>query len=127
MPFKVKSTVARQHNKVLYIIKINTMNRNIVKPVVAGILIGAALFFIPFFVLRVAAFILIAGLIFRLFTGRRRFSGNFGNQRFAFADRIRNMSEEEYQSFKANPGATFGCNDNSNRKQDSSTNQNTQQ
>ena len=123
--FKVKIKAARHHNKALYTIKINSMNRNIVKPIVAGVLLGAALFFIPFFALRVAAFILIAGLIFRLFTGRRRFSRNFGDQRFAFADRIRNMSEEEYQHFKANPRATFGCG-GFNSKPDSSTNQNAQ-
>ncbi|MCC6289507.1 MAG: hypothetical protein IT249_16630 [Chitinophagaceae bacterium] len=102
------------------------MNRSILKPIVAGVLIGAALFFIPFFVLRVIAFFLIAGLVFRLFAGRRRrFGRNFSEQRFAFVDRIRNMSDEEYQAFKTNPRGAFGCG-GFNRKQDSSTNQNPQ-
>ncbi|MFT3748323.1 MAG: hypothetical protein QM768_08410 [Agriterribacter sp.] len=103
------------------------MNRSIVKPIVVGALIGAALFFIPFFVLRVITFFLIAGLIFRLFAGRRRrFGRHFNEQRFAFVDHIRNMSDEEYQAFKSNPRGAFGC-DGFNRKQDSTTNQNPQQ
>lgn len=101
------------------------MNRGILKPIAGGVLLGAALFFIPFFVLRVIAFLLIVGLIFRLFSGRRRFGRHFGDRRFAFADRIRNMSEEEYQNFKTNPRGVFGC-DGFNGKQHSSTNQNAQ-
>lgn len=77
------------------------MNTSIIKPVIAGLLIGTALFFIPFFVLRVAVFILIVGLIFRLFAGRRRhWNRNFMDRRMAFTDRIRNMSDEEYNQFK---------------------------
>ncbi|MBX3256620.1 MAG: hypothetical protein KF862_20960 [Chitinophagaceae bacterium] len=84
------------------------MNRSIVKPVLAGVVIGLGLFFIPFFILRVALFLLIAGLVFRLFAGRRRrFGGPFKERRFAFADHIRNMSEEEYTQFKQQP--PFGC------------------
>ncbi|MBN8786091.1 MAG: hypothetical protein J0I84_03320 [Terrimonas sp.] len=102
------------------------MNRSIVKPIVVGVLIGTALFFIPFFVLRVIAFFLIAGLVFRLFAGRRRrFGRNFSEERFAFVDHIRNMSDEEYQAFKSNPRGAFGCGGFS-RNQHSSTNQNPQ-
>lgn len=101
------------------------MNRSIVKPIVAGVFLGAALFFIPFFILRVVTFILIVGLIFRLFAGRRRFGRNFGGHRFAFADQIRNMSDEEYQKFKENPRMAFGCG-GFRAKQDFSTNQNQQ-
>lgn len=100
------------------------MNRSILKPIVAGVLIGAALFFIPFFVLRVVAFFLIAVLVFRLLAGsRRRFGRHFDEERFAFVDRIRNMSDEEYQAFKSNPRGAFGCG-GFNRDQHSSTNQN---
>ena len=102
------------------------MNRSILKPIVAGALIGAALFFIPFFVLRVIALFLIAGLIFRLFAGRRRrFGRNFNEGRLSFVDRIRNMSDEEYQAFKSNPRSAFGCG-RFNRNHHSSTNQNPQ-
>ena len=76
------------------------MNRSILKPIIGGVVFGAALFFIPFFLLRVAAFFLIAGAIFRLFAGRRRFAGRFREHRLAFADNIRNMSDEEYAKFR---------------------------
>lgn len=79
------------------------MKRRIIKPVLAGILLGAALFFIPFFVLRVTVFLLITGIMFSLFAGRRRFA----ERRTAFADHIRNMSEEEYNRFKAD--LSSGC------------------
>lgn len=52
------------------------MKYSILKPIVAGALIGAALFFAPFLVLRIILFVLIFGLIFRLFIGRR--FGRFG-------------------------------------------------
>lgn len=97
------------------------MNRSIVKPVLAGILIGLGLFFIPFFMLRVVLFLLIAGLVFRLFAGRRRhFGGPFGERRLAFTDHIRNMSEEEYAQFKQR--AAQGC--GAYRKQEFNTHQN---
>lgn len=83
------------------------MNLRIVKPIAAGVLLGAAVFFIPFFVLRVAAFLLILGMVLRLFAGRRRFGSRFADRRIAFADHIRNMNEEEYDRFKA--GFASGC------------------
>lgn len=83
------------------------MKRRIIKPVLAGILLGAALFFIPFFVLRVTVFLLITGIMFSLFAGRRRFGRRFAEGRTAFADHIRNMSEEEYNRFKAD--LSSGC------------------
>jgi len=83
------------------------MNRGIIKPIVGGIVLGAALFFIPFFLLRVVAFVIIVGAIFRLFAGRRRFGRGFNEHRLAFADNIRNMSDEEYQKFKSE--MPYGC------------------
>ncbi len=83
------------------------MNRQILKPVLIGLLLGTGLYFMPFFLLRVALFILVAGLIFRLFFGRRRFGRGFSERRFQMADRIRNMSEEEYARFKEQ--APYGC------------------
>ena len=80
------------------------MKRSILKPIISGVLIGAALFFVPFFVFRVAVFFLIAGLFVRLFVGRR-FGRGFGGRGMhpAFAermDKIRNMTEEEYTQFR---------------------------
>ena len=72
------------------------------QPILAGILIGAALFFIPFFVLRVVVIFLIIGGLFRLFGGRRFGRGYRHGFHPAFADNIRNMSDEEYKAFKLN-------------------------
>jgi hypothetical protein len=74
------------------------MKKSSFKPIIAGMLTGAALFFMPFFLWRVFAFFLIGGAFFRLFIGRRMRSG-FG-MRPAFADKIRSMSDEEYNLFK---------------------------
>ncbi len=75
------------------------MRRSIVKPILAGIFIGAALFFMPFFLLRVLIVFLIVGALFRLFGGRR-FRGRYSHVNPAFADKIRGMSEEEYNLYK---------------------------
>lgn len=101
------------------------MNRSIVKPVIAGILIGLGLFFIPFFIIRVALFFLVAALIVRLFIGRgRRWGSSFGERRLAFTDHIRNMSEEEYTRFKQKFAYGHGC--GAFRKEEFSTQQKTQ-
>lgn len=76
------------------------MTRSILKPILAGILIGAALFFMPFFLLRVLLVFLIIGGLFRLFRGSG-FPGRYGrNFHPAFADNIRNMSDDEYNQYK---------------------------
>jgi hypothetical protein len=80
------------------------MTKQLIKPILIGILAGAALFVMPFFLLRVLLFFLIIGALFRLFRGsryrgwrRNYFGGGFHP---AFADTIRNMSEEEYSAFR---------------------------
>lgn len=77
------------------------MSTSIIKPIIVGIIIGAALFFMPFFVLRVAITAIIIGLIFKSFR-RSGFGRGFDRkQRFShMADKIRNMSDEEYKQFK---------------------------
>ncbi len=63
-----------------------------------GVVLGAALFFLPFFVLKVLVIFVLFGLVFRLF-GRHR--GHYGGAyRMAFADKIREMDDEEYAAFK---------------------------
>ncbi len=73
------------------------MNREFFRTFVGGALIGAILFFAPFMVLNVLVFFLIFRIIFFLFKGR-------GHKKhlWAYADRIRNMSDDEYQNYKAN-------------------------
>jgi hypothetical protein len=84
----------------------------IARSVAAGLLLGVALFLLPFFLLRVALFVLLIGGAFRLIRGRRSERGGFGQgwhkshwqgRRAAFADRIRTMTDEEYATFKQQP------------------------
>ncbi len=77
--------------------------KSILKSIAVGILIGA----LAFFAFKLIITFFIIGAIMSLFA-RRRFSrqgfgpGRFGGPRFAFADKIRNMDEEEYNAFKSN-------------------------
>lgn len=77
--------------------------KSILRSIAIGILIGALAFFAFQLVI---TFLIIGGIIMLL--SRRRFErrafGNqrFGGHRFAFADRIRTMNDEEYDAFKKN-------------------------
>jgi len=73
------------------------MNRTFSKLIVGGILFGAFLFFLPFLLFKVFFFFLILGTISWFFRGRRK---NYAQYRWAMADRIRSMSDEEYQQFR---------------------------
>ncbi len=77
------------------------MAKQIFKSILIGILMGVALFMLPFFLLKFFIFFLIIGAICRLWWGgsRRRGWGWKGYQ-YASTDQIRNMSEEEYKSYK---------------------------
>ena len=77
------------------------MNYQLVKPIVGGLLLGAILFFFPFFAVKVVGFLLIIGTIFWLFRGRRAHWRRFA---MVHPDKIRSMSDEEYDAFKANFG-----------------------
>lgn len=78
------------------------MNYQLLRTILFGALVGLALFWAPFFILKVFLFLLIFGFFFRIFRGR----GN-GPRGWAFADRIRGMSDEEYANFKQDYRA--GC------------------
>ena len=82
---------------------------SIIKPIIAGILIGAALFFMPFFFVRFILFFLIIGAIFR-FIVWGRFRGYRRGFDATFTDNIRNMSDEEYNRFKQNRAQGCGFN-----------------
>ncbi len=84
------------------------MNREIVKPILIGILLGAALFIMPFFLIRALVFFLIIGALFRLFRGGRRFRRWHHRELHpAFTDTIRDMSEEEYKVYRQKLEANF--------------------
>ena len=73
------------------------MKRQLIKTITVGAVLGAALFLLPFFVLKVLVIFLLFGLVFRFFGRHRSYRGPYG---WAFADKIRTMSDEEYTAFK---------------------------
>ncbi len=82
------------------------MNKSIFKAIFKGIFVGAVIFMMPFFILKVVVFFMIAGLLFRMFIGRRM-GRRMQQYRLALADNIRNMSDDEYARYKENFGS--GC------------------
>lgn len=105
------------------------MRRNLFKPIVAGVLLGATLFWLPFFLVKVALIVVIAGTLIKFIVrsrfayahahaggscgpegkgrhshwkGRKHgFRGGFGPWFHpAFAEKIRNMSDEDFNRFK---------------------------
>ncbi len=79
------------------------MKKSIFKPIIAGALLGSFVFFTGPLLL----IILILKFIFTPFgMGRMRFGNQFtgfgrmGMPPFAFADKIRNMSDEDYKHFQ---------------------------
>lgn len=80
------------------------MKRDILKPIAIGILVGVALYALPFFFFRGFFFFLFIWLIFRFIFwgrwGRGRWGYRYGGIHPAFADTIRNMSDEEYEAFR---------------------------
>lgn len=72
------------------------MTKQILKTILAGILAGAALFVMPFFLVRILAFIMIIGAIIKLLSGgRHRF-----RKHYAFAEKFENSTAEEKEAFR---------------------------
>ncbi len=86
---------------ILCFTKFKKMNNQILRTILFGALLGAALFAAPFFLFKVLLFFLFFGLIFRLFRGRR-FRGGWKTRGWAYADKIRQMDDQEYKDFKEN-------------------------
>ena len=80
------------------------MTKSILKTVVFGSLVGAALFFMPKFLVSIFLFC----VLIRLLVGRRMGHGRFNRYQFVYADKIRNMNDEEYSEFK-NKMETRSC------------------
>lgn len=76
------------------------MNRGIIKSVIGGALIGAAAFFAPFLLIKTVLFFFIIGAIFRMIFWRRMYHWGRPHMYMAMADKVRNMSEEEYAELK---------------------------
>lgn len=73
------------------------MKKSLFKPIVGGVFIGSILFLMPFFILKLVLFFMVCGAFMRLFGRRHRYGMGFGPH---FADKIRGMSDEEYDAFK---------------------------
>jgi hypothetical protein len=78
------------------------MTTQILKAVLLGVLGGALIFFMPFFLFNVLFIVLIIGFIFRFFGFKRRGFGpndryNFWNP--SYTQRWQNMSEDERRAF----------------------------
>jgi hypothetical protein len=80
------------------------MTKSILKTLAFGAIVGAALFFIPKFLLSIFLFF----VLIRLLVGRRMGHGKFNRYQFVYADKIRNMNDEEYSEFK-NKMETRSC------------------
>ncbi len=99
------------------------MKKNLVKPIIGGILFGAAIFFAGPFLF----FILLLKFIFtpfgmgRMMMHHRYYSpmGMHPNMRYAMADKIRSMSEEEYASFKEKMNSPYSCSNKFNNPKQS--------
>lgn len=74
------------------------MTKSILKTMVFGLLLGSALFFIPFAVLAVLIFF---GLGRLFFSGHRGGLTRFSQHRLAFIEKVRAMDNSEFNSWKA--------------------------
>ncbi|MBT1696015.1 hypothetical protein KK083_03945 [Fulvivirgaceae bacterium PWU4] len=103
------------------------MTKQLVKPILAGILIGVAFYVLPFFFFRGFFFFIVVFFLIRfLFWGRwggpfRGWRGYYGHNSIhpAFADTIRKMSDEEYETFKKKFDGYRMSADDEGRNQDS--------
>jgi len=76
------------------------MSNRVLKAIGIGLLAGTAIYFAPFFLVRVLIFFLIIGLIFRLFGWRRRWYRGYGFwHNPAYARRWHSMTDEERKAF----------------------------
>jgi|GEM_PF-4246548 len=71
------------------------MTKSIFKSILAGVLIGTALFLMPFFLLNMILVVLLLGAAFRLFSG-----GRMQSRRVMYAEYVRKMTEDEFAQFK---------------------------
>lgn len=89
------------------------MKKSILKPIIGGVLFGAIVFFTGPLIL----IVLLLKFIFtpfgmgRMMMARRFSSMGMGQPTFAFADKVRNMSDDEYTAFQSrfNQGSHYNC------------------
>ena len=89
------------------------MNNQILKTIVFGAILGAALFWMPLFILKIFLFFIVIGFFFRFFKGRRY----YGPSGWSYADKIRSMSDDEYVEFKDTYKGRCGYYENTKTKE----------
>ena len=89
------------------------MNKNVLKPIIGGMVLGSFVFFTGPLLL----IVLLLKFIFTPFGMGRMRHTRFGSpmgfnpqMRFAMADKIRNMSDDEFASLKEKMNHKFNCN-----------------
>lgn len=89
------------------------MRRSIAAPIIGGAIVGSLIFFagpllfFGLFVVLTLKFIFTPFGMGRMMGMRRMGYGRMGMPTFAFADKIRNMSDEEYNAFKERASMRF--------------------
>ncbi len=81
------------------------MKTSIFRSILIGVLLGLLVFITP----RLIIALLIIGAIFKLSGKGRWRRAKFREHKMAFADKVRNMSEEEYSTFKSNTKTQHYC------------------
>jgi hypothetical protein len=76
------------------------MNRAVLKPILIGFFLAAALFMMPFFIAKAIIFFLVMGALFKFLRSRRLRRNNHHELHPAVADVIRYMSEQEYTIYR---------------------------
>lgn len=74
------------------------MIKSIFKSIVGGIVLGTLAFFASTFVF----VLLIAGLLWAIFTRRKFGEHHFMDKKLAFAAKVRSMNDDEFEAFKSN-------------------------
>jgi hypothetical protein len=87
------------------------MKHSILKTILFGAVVGATLFFMPFFLMG----LFITFSLFAFFMRRRMGHMHYGRHQFAFADKIRNMNEAEYQAMKEKMSIENCCRNNNSQ------------
>jgi hypothetical protein len=85
------------------------MTKSVLKAIVAGLLAGAILYFAPMVFFGLLFFALLAKMMFFGGMMMHHRHGGYGGHHLAFADKIRSMSDEDYQAFKGRFASGHSC------------------
>lgn len=81
------------------------MKKSFFKSALIGILLGL----LTFFAFRLVIILLIIGAIFKLSGKGKHKRQQWRGHKLAYADKIRNMNDDDFQEYKTNFGKGRGC------------------